>query len=169
MTRSASSRARRPAAPSTTGVSAAPHRLQKGAQLAFQRLRVAGPASCWKSNFGCGPGLRHANAQRVLPRVVHRNVLVLLEEAQLAHAFDGDAAGGDVGHRAGGEFQARVRDVHLVGDDGNAQRVNLRDRRIHQASRMIQVVNHHVVHHVNIQAARREHAEAMQLRNTAAG
>ena len=37
------------------------------------------------------------------------------------------------------------------------------DRRVHQRKQNIEVVNHHVVHHVDIQAARRENAQAVDF------
>ena len=37
------------------------------------------------------------------------------------------------------------------------------DRRIDQREQNIQIVNHHVIHDINIQAARRENAEAMNF------
>ena len=89
---------------------------------------------------------------------------MLLKKAQLAHALGGDAAGGQVGDRAGGKLQARVRDVDLVGDHGNAQRMNRRHRRISQREQDIQIVNHHVVDHVDVQAARRKYAQPMYLK-----
>ena len=92
-----------------------------------------------------------------------REAIGKLEKTQFAHTLGGDAARGDIGHGAGGEIQARVRDVHLVGQDGNANRLDLRNGRIHQREQNIQIVNHHVVHDVYIQAARREHAKAMDF------
>jgi len=81
---------------------------------------------------------------------------MLLEKSQLAHAFGGDTARRYVGHGTGSEIEARVCDVHFVGQDGNADRFYFRDRRIHQGEQDIQVVNHDVVYDVNIQATRRE-------------
>src|ERR1700675_3813337 len=89
---------------------------------------------------------------------------MLLEKTQLAHAFGRDAARRDIGDGAGSEIEARVRDVHFVGQDGDADRLFLGDRRIHESEQNIQVMNHDVVNDVDIQAARREYAEAMNFK-----
>ena len=54
----------------------------------------------FKSDSGLRAARLDANAQRVLAREIERDVFVLLEEAHLADALGGDAAGGDVGDRA---------------------------------------------------------------------
>ncbi len=75
-------------------------RMRESTQFAFKwsSSRMGERA---KSNFGCGPGLGDTNAERILTREIHGNVLVLLKKAHLAHALRGYAAGGDVGHRTG--------------------------------------------------------------------
>src|SRR5712672_1695058 len=89
---------------------------------------------------------------------------MLLKKTQLAHALGRYAARGDVGDGAGSEIEARVRDIHLVGQDGYADRFYFRHRRIHERQQDIQVMNHDVIHYVNIQAARREYAEAVNFK-----
>src|ERR1700686_2824508 len=88
---------------------------------------------------------------------------MLLEETELAHAFGGDAARGDIGDRARCEIKASVGDIHFVGQDRYANRLYFRDGSIHQSEQDIQVMNHDVIHDVNIQAARRENAETMDF------
>ena len=61
------------------------------------------------------------------------------------------------------KLDARVRDIDFVGDHRNADGFEVHDGRIHERKQNIEVVNHHVVHHVDIQAARRENAEAMDF------
>src|SRR5258708_15926310 len=89
---------------------------------------------------------------------------MLLKKTQLAHALGRYAARGDVGDGARSEIEARVSDIHLVGQDGYADRFYLRDRRIHECQQDVQVMNHDVIHYVNIQAARREDAEAVNFK-----
>ncbi len=72
--------------------------------------RLAGSQSCvavlpWS----------HVDDEQILAGIVDGEVLVGLEEAQLAHRLGADPAGGEVGHTAGGEFQANVGDVDLGG------------------------------------------------------
>src|SRR5258708_5510823 len=87
---------------------------------------------------------------------------MLLKKTQLAHALGRYAARGDVGDGTRSEIEARVSDIHLVGQDGYADRSYFRDRRIHECQQDVQVMNHDVIHYVNIQAARREDAESVE-------
>ena len=105
----------------------------------------------------------HAHAQHVLAGEIERDVFVLLKEAHLADALGGNAAGGDVGDRSGGELDARLRDVHFIGDHRNADGFQVGDRRIDQREQDIQIVNHHVVDHIDVEAARRKNAEAVNF------
>ena len=124
------------------------------------RLRV-----CFRAS--CGRGFRgacfDANAKNVLAREIERHVFVLLEEAHLADAFGGDAAGGEIGDCAGFKFDAGVGDVHFVADDGDADGFEVNDRRVDEREQDVEVVNHHVVDDVNIEAARRKNSEAMDF------
>ena len=61
------------------------------------------------------------------------------------------------------KFDARVRDVDFVRDHRNADGFQIHDGRVHERKQNIEVVNHHVVHDVDIQAARRENAEAVDF------
>src|SRR5258708_12777238 len=89
---------------------------------------------------------------------------MLLKKTQLAHALGRYAARGDVGDGTRSEIEARVSDIHLVGQDGYADRFYFRDRRIHECQQDVQVMNHDVIHYVNIQAARREDAESVNFK-----
>src|SRR5258705_4482296 len=89
---------------------------------------------------------------------------MLLKKAQLAHALGRYAARGDVGDGTRSEIEARMSDIHLVGQHGYANRFYFRDRRIHERQQDVQVMNHDVIHYVNIQAARREDAEAVNFK-----
>src|SRR5258706_3276002 len=89
---------------------------------------------------------------------------MLLKKTQLAHALGRHAARGDVGDGTRSEIEARMSDIHLVGQDGYADRFYFRDRRIHERQQDVQVMNHDVIHYVNIQAARREYAETVNFK-----
>jgi len=85
-----------------TWLRAGAHRFQKCSQLGAERfLRLGGQLLEVKLRLAAvGHGGGHTDPQGVAARVVHRDVLVLLEETHLAHALGGDAAGRYVGHCA---------------------------------------------------------------------
>src|SRR5580700_6159964 len=87
-----------------------------------------------------------------------------LEEAQLADAFGTDAAGGEVGDAAGLKFNADVSDIHLAGEDGQADGVEGAHRRTHQREDDVEVVNHKVENDVDVERAGAEDAEAVRLK-----
>ena len=64
-----------------------------------------------------------------LVEVVEREVGVVLEDADLAHFLEADAAGGDVGHAAVFKADAGVGDVLALAQDGGADRVDRLDGR----------------------------------------
>ena len=74
--------------------------IEKGAQLGAKRFFRRG-GKFLESDSGCGLPGWHTDAQRILAREIERDVFVLLEEAHLADALGGDAAGGDIGDGAG--------------------------------------------------------------------
>ncbi len=125
------------------------------------RLRVICFRAC------CGSGFRvacfDANAENVLAREIERDVFVLLEKAHLADAFGGDAAGGEIGDGAGFKFDARVGDVHLIADDWDADGFQIYDWRVDERKQDVEIVDHDVVNDVDIEAARRKNAEAMDF------
>ena len=125
------------------------------------RLRVVFFRAC------CGSSLRaacfHANAENVLAREIERDVFVFLEEAHFADAFGGDSAGGEIGDGAGFKFDARVGDVHFVADDRDADGLEINDWRIDEREQDVEVVDHDVIDDVDIEAARRKNAEAMDF------
>jgi hypothetical protein len=116
-----------------------------------------------KSEFRLRAWAFDANAQGVTASVVERNIFVLLKETHLAHTLGGDAAGGYVGNRTTGKFQAGMSYVHLVGQDGNADGANFGDGLLHQSEKNIEIVDHYVENHVHVETARSEDAETMDL------
>ena len=88
---------------------------------------------------------------------------MFLEEAHFADAFGGDTAGGEIRDGAGFKFDAGVGDVHFVADDGDADGFEIDDRRVDEREQDVEVVDHHVVDDVDIEAARRKNAEAMDF------
>jgi len=116
---------------------------------------------------GCGilpPRLADADDQQILPGVVDGDILAGLEEAQFADTLGGDARGGEVGHAAGFELDADVRDVYLGGQDGQADGADFAYRRIGEGEHDVQVVDHEVEDHVDVQRARGEDGQAMRLK-----
>ena len=95
------------------------HGLHKSPQLGCQRLfRPRGDR--FEIELRLGSRLADTNAQRILARIIERDVLVLLKETKLANAFGGNAAGRQIGDRAGFELDTSMRDIHFVGNHGNA-------------------------------------------------
>ena len=100
---------------------ALPDRAQKAGQLSSQRLLLldfglirCDAGKCAGSHAGGVEGVKvdgvpagiiDGQHQHVLARIVERDVLMRLEEAQLSNAFRADAAGGEVGDAARLKFQ----------------------------------------------------------------
>jgi len=63
------------------------------------------------SDCGCDDGWIDADGEEFLAGEVEGEILVGLEEAQLANLLGRDAAGGEVGDAAGVEFNADIGDV----------------------------------------------------------
>ena len=110
-------------------------------------------------------GLRQRieHAQCVAPRVVHRNVLVPLEKSHLANALRRNAASRDVRDGATRKFKTGVRDIDFVCQHRNADRFHFCDRLFDEREQNIEIVNHQVVDHVDVEAARSENTEAMDF------
>src|SRR5277367_4128171 len=66
-------------------------RIKKRAELGMQRFFRRG-LQLFESDSGLRAARLDANAQRVLPSEIERNVFVLLEESHLADALGRDAA-----------------------------------------------------------------------------
>lgn len=113
--------------------------------------------------YGCG-SMRHVDEQHVLARVVDGDVLVRLEEAQFAHAFGGDAAGGEIGDGSGGKFDADVGDIDARGEDGQADGAHFYDRGVGEAEHDVEIVDHQVEHDIDVKRARGEDAQAVRLK-----
>ena len=84
---------------------------------------------------GEGGGLGDVDEQDVLAGEVERDVLVRLEEAQLADALGADAAGGEVGDAAVVELDADVGDIDAAAEDGEADGADLADGRLRRCER----------------------------------
>src|SRR5215472_2303908 len=102
------------------------HRLKKGSQLCLQGfswldrwLLNVDPrhrTRAWRNAFSPHQRQRrslvHADGDYILPRVVDRDVLVWLEEAQFTNALRAYPAGGEVGHATRLELQTNVGNIH---------------------------------------------------------
>src|SRR6266478_7667163 len=143
-------------------LAAVTHRFHKGFQFSAQRL------DRWRGQllireFRLWGRFFRGDAQGVAPGVIERNVLVLLEKAHLAHALGRYAARGHIGHRASLKFQASVRDIDFVRQHRDSDRLHFRDRLLYQGEQDVEVVDHQVVDHVDIEAARRKHTQPVDL------
>src|ERR1700722_7667077 len=138
------------------------HGLQKRLELRMQRFH-ARRGQLFKRKLRLRSGPPHADAQSIAPRVIERNVLVLLEESHFTHAFRRNPACGHVGDGSAREFQAHVSDVHLVRQHGYAHRFQFRHWLLHQRHPFVQIVDHCVVNHLHIEAARGKHSQAMHF------
>src|SRR5467141_857937 len=143
-------------------LAAVTHRFHKGFQFSAQRL------DRWRGQllireFRLWGRFFRGDAQGVAPGVIERNVLVLLEKAHLAHALGRYAARGHIGHRASLKFQASVRDIDFVRQHRDSDRLHFRDRLLYQGEQDVEVVDHQVVDHVDIEAARRKHTQPVHL------
>jgi hypothetical protein len=104
------------------------------------------------------------NDQQVFSGIVDRDILARLEEAKFAHALGADPAGGEVGHATGFKFEADICDVDLFREDRQSDGMNVADGRPHHAQDNIEVVNHEIEDHINVERARGEDAETMGLK-----
>src|ERR1039458_4501817 len=80
-------------------------------RLAYLNLRIDG----WSARSG--PILAYREDEHLLPSIVDRDILPGLEEAQLAHALRGNAAGREVSHASRFELQPHIGDVHFAGEN----------------------------------------------------
>jgi hypothetical protein len=87
----------------------------------------------------CGAGDRRGfdcvvdrEYEDVFARVIDRNVLVWLEEPELANALGAHAAGGEIGDAAGIEFHANVGNVDFVRENGKAHGAYFFDGRVYE-------------------------------------
>src|SRR5579885_388198 len=117
-----------------------------------------------------GPRTRRARRREPDDRcasrsVVNGAVVLRLEEAHLANLLRADARGRDVRDRAGRKFDARVRGVHAVRQDWQADGANVRHLGLaaDEPEDYVEVVDHQVEHHVNVERARGELADAVNL------
>ena len=105
----------------------------------------------------------YVDGEEFLAGEVEREILVGLEEAELADLLGGDARGGEVGDAAGLELDADVGDVDFAREYGEAYGAELADGRLHELEDDVEVVNHEVEDDIDIERAGGEDAEAVGL------
>ncbi len=103
------------------------------------------------------------DGEELLTGEVEGEILVGLEEAELADLLGGDAAGGEVGDAAGVELDADVGDVGFGRYDGQADGADLFYGRVGEGQDDVEVVDHKVEDDVDVEGARGEDAEAVGL------
>src|SRR6185436_1882518 len=79
------------------------------------------------------------------------------------HLLCRDPARGQVGDEAGGEPEADVRDVDARGEDGYSDRIHLHGLGPVQGQDDVEVVDHQVQDDVDVEAARGERAQPVNL------
>lgn len=117
-----------------------------------------------RSDLRFAAGALEGEGAHALLGIVDRVVGVAGEHPQLPHPLGGDAAGGEGGHGPIGELQADVRQVGLLGKYGNADGADLADvGGPAERLRDLDVMDHEVEHHVDVEGAARERREALGL------
>src|SRR5579862_3153951 len=139
------------------------NRLQKRPQFSTKGLFLLGRKGR-KIELGLRARFGNSYAERILACEIDGNIFVLLKKTHFAHPLGGNPAGRDVGDRAGFEIQARVGDVDFIGQDGNSDGLDVHHWRIHQREQNIQVMNHNIIYHINIETPWSEHAETVDLK-----
>jgi len=91
------------------------------------------------------------------------------EDADFAHAFGADAAGGEVGDAAVGETEAGVGDVFAFAEDVDADGVNTGDGAFDEGEDDVEVVDHKVEGDADVGAAGRVRGEAVGFDETGFG
>ena len=119
--------------------------------------------------FPNGQAWVDVDREQLLAGVVQGEVLGGLKEAEFADGLGGDAAGGQIGDGAGGEFEAYVGDVHLATEDGQTDGADLAHGRTGQSEQDVEVVDHEVQDDVDVERARGEDREAMGLKEHGTG
>ena len=92
---------------------------------------------------------------------VGRGVAVVLEHAEFPHRLLAHAARREVRHAAVGELQAHAGDVDRVGEHVKAAGRDLRQLAVRHGEHEVEVVDHQVEHHVDVDAALLEAGEAL--------
>ena len=139
--------------------------MEKSVELEFERFAF-GNGRLFEADLALAGD---AEDGQVLPRIIERQVLVGLEEAEFAHAFGGDAAGGEVGDAAVGELQADISDIDLAGKDGNAGGADLFGLGLGEREYEVHVVDHEIEHDVYVETARAEEIHAVDLEEEGQG
>jgi len=111
-----------------------------------------------------GCALVYVDDEYVSTGVVDGDVLAGLEKAELADALGGDAGSGEVGDAAGFEFDARVGDIDLGGQDGQADGADFANRRIAEGEHDVEIVDHEVEDDVDVERAGGEDGKPVGLK-----
>ncbi len=117
-------------------------------------------------SFGAdgGRGQGRLNQQNLLAGIVDRDVLVRLEEAELADAFSTDTAGGEIGDAAGFELNADVGDVGFWRKDREPDSTDFAHGRLREGEDNVEIMDHKVEDDVHVEGARSENAKPVGLK-----
>ena len=152
--------------------SALPDSFKKGSQLSLQRLagvdcrlldvdagdRPGAGGRAFASHQRHSRGLIHLNRDYILPGIVDRDVLMRLKKTQFADALRADPAGGEISHTSRLKLQSHIRDIHARTEHGQSHRTDLPHLRLYKREHDVEVMDHQIKDHVDIQRSRREDA-----------
>ena len=100
--------------------------------------------------WSCGRSGGNVDDQKILPRVVDRDILVRLKEAQLTNPFCAYPAGREVSDAARFEFNPDIRDVNFRRKDGQSYCMHMVDGGLSYGEDYVEIVNHQVKDDVDI-------------------
>src|SRR5580698_4189680 len=109
------------------------------------------------------PG-RHVNEQKILPGIIDRDVLVRLEEAQLANPFGADPTGGEVGDAARLEFDPDVCDIDFWRENRQPDRMHLANGGLSEGEDDVEIMDHQVEHNIHVKRTGAEDTEPVRLK-----
>lgn len=109
-------------------------------------------------------GTRNINGEDVLAGVVDGDVLVGLEEAELADPLRADPAGSEVGDTARSKFHAGIGNINFAAEDGQPNGPYFSHRRGSKGQDDVQVVDHEVQDNINVKGPRGKDAEPVRLK-----
>ena len=128
-------------------------------------MQGGGGCSVGRGGVGLRVGVAgEIDGENVLAGVVDGEILMGLEEAELAHLLRADAAGGEVGDAARSELDADVGNIDLGSEDGEADGVEVAHGRGGEGADDVEVMDHEVEDDIDIEGTGGEDAEAVRLK-----
>ena len=88
--------------------------------------------------------------------VIHGKIAVLLENAESAHGFLTDPAGGQCGTAAVDELDTGIDDIFCFAEYRNTHHIEAFNFGIHHGQQQVDIVDHQIQHHTDFGAAGRQ-------------